>query len=138
MIVGRDTQALSEIGVTKAAVETVAENSSDGIIAPMLYMAIGGISHLRDTGSVQLCFELLDYDLTLNISILEVPVAIGAMPCTLEGRALQPEVVVVCNGDASIILGHDLLSLVESIKVSLGIGNLGLINSGVESLAVVF
>ena len=34
MIVGRDTQALSEIGVTKAAVETVAENSSDGIIAP--------------------------------------------------------------------------------------------------------
>ena len=43
MIVGRDTQALSEIGVTKAAVETVAENSSDGIIAPMLYMAIGGI-----------------------------------------------------------------------------------------------
>ena len=75
--------------------------------------------HLRDTGSVQLCFELLDYDLTLNISILEIPVAIGAVPCTLEGRFLQPEVVVVCNGDASIILGHDLLSLVESIKVSL-------------------
>ena len=43
MIVGRDTQALSEIGVTKAAVETVAENPSDGIIAPMFYMAIGGI-----------------------------------------------------------------------------------------------
>ena len=43
MIVGRDTQSLTEVGVTKAAVETVAENSSDGIIAPMLYMAIGGI-----------------------------------------------------------------------------------------------
>ena len=43
MIVGRDTQSLTEEGVTKAAVETVAENSSDGIIAPMLYMAIGGI-----------------------------------------------------------------------------------------------
>ena len=42
-VVGRDTQALSAEGVTKAAVETVAENSSDGIIAPMLYMAIGGI-----------------------------------------------------------------------------------------------
>lgn len=42
MIVGRDTQALTEEGVTKAAVETVAENSSDGIIAPMFYMAIGG------------------------------------------------------------------------------------------------
>lgn len=42
MIVGRDTQALTEEGVAKAAIETVAENTSDGIIAPMLYMAIGG------------------------------------------------------------------------------------------------
>ena len=42
MIVGRDTQALDETGVTKAAVETVAENCSDGVIAPMIYMAIGG------------------------------------------------------------------------------------------------
>lgn len=42
MIVGRDTQNLDETGVTKAAVETVAENTSDGIIAPMFYLAIGG------------------------------------------------------------------------------------------------
>lgn len=42
MIVGRDTDSLDQKGVTKAAVETVAENSSDGVIAPMLYMAIGG------------------------------------------------------------------------------------------------
>ncbi len=42
MIVGRDTQDLDETGVTKAAVETVAENTSDGIIAPMFYLAIGG------------------------------------------------------------------------------------------------
>jgi len=42
MIVGRDTASLDEAGVTKAAVETVAENTSDGIIAPMLYLAIGG------------------------------------------------------------------------------------------------
>lgn len=41
-IVGRDTQALSEEGVTKAAVETVAENFSDGVAAPLLYMLIGG------------------------------------------------------------------------------------------------
>ena len=43
MIVGRDTSELTETGVTKAAVETVAENASDGVIAPMLYMAIGGV-----------------------------------------------------------------------------------------------
>ncbi|WP_308782720.1 adenosylcobinamide-phosphate synthase CbiB [uncultured Blautia sp.] len=43
MIVGRDTAELTEEGVTKAAVETVAENGSDGVIAPMLYMALGGV-----------------------------------------------------------------------------------------------
>lgn len=42
MIVGRDTQSLTEEGVTKAAVETIAENTSDGIIAPLFYMAING------------------------------------------------------------------------------------------------
>ncbi len=41
-IVGRDTQDLTLEGVTKAAVETVAENASDGVIAPLLYMLIGG------------------------------------------------------------------------------------------------
>ena len=43
MIVGRDTQCLTEEGVTKAAVETVAENTSDGVIAPMVCMAVGGV-----------------------------------------------------------------------------------------------
>lgn len=42
MIVGRDTSVLDEAGVTRAAVETIAENTSDGVIAPMLYTAIGG------------------------------------------------------------------------------------------------
>ncbi len=41
-IVGRDTQDLSDEEVTKAAVETVAENTADGIIAPMFFMFIGG------------------------------------------------------------------------------------------------
>lgn len=41
-IVGRDTQNLTAEGVTKAAVETVAENASDGVIAPLLYMLLGG------------------------------------------------------------------------------------------------
>ncbi len=42
MIVGRDTERLSEEGVAKAAVETVAENTSDGIVAPLIFLAIGG------------------------------------------------------------------------------------------------
>lgn len=42
MIVGRDTEKLTGEGITKAAVETVAENTSDGIIAPLLYMLLFG------------------------------------------------------------------------------------------------
>lgn len=42
MIVGRDTQCLDESGIIKAAVETVAENTSDGVTAPIMYMSLGG------------------------------------------------------------------------------------------------
>ncbi|MBF0337901.1 MAG: cobalamin biosynthesis protein CobD [Nitrospirae bacterium] len=42
-VVGRDTQPLTEDGVIRAAIETLAENASDAIIAPMFYFAIGGV-----------------------------------------------------------------------------------------------
>lgn len=42
MIVGRDTKPLDRTGIIRAAVETVAENTSDGVTAPMLYMGLGG------------------------------------------------------------------------------------------------
>ena len=42
MIVGRDTKPLDRNGIIRAAVETVAENTSDGVTAPMLYMGLGG------------------------------------------------------------------------------------------------
>lgn len=41
-IVGRDTEHLDESGVIRAAVETVAENASDGVVAPMLFLFLGG------------------------------------------------------------------------------------------------
>ncbi len=41
-IVGRDTENLNEEGITKATVETIAENTSDGVIAPLIFMALGG------------------------------------------------------------------------------------------------
>lgn len=44
MIVGRDTQDLDFTGVTKAATETVAESTADGIVAPLLFMLIAGAS----------------------------------------------------------------------------------------------
>ncbi|MDR1110661.1 MAG: adenosylcobinamide-phosphate synthase CbiB [Deltaproteobacteria bacterium] len=42
MIVGRDTGGLSAEGVRRASVETVAENFSDGLVAPLLFLALGG------------------------------------------------------------------------------------------------
>ncbi|MGC4096820.1 MAG: adenosylcobinamide-phosphate synthase CbiB [Nitrospira sp.] len=42
MIVGRDTAELSESGVARATVETVAESTADGVVAPLLYLAVGG------------------------------------------------------------------------------------------------
>lgn len=42
MIVGRDTGRLDEAGIARAAVETVAENTSDGVVAPLFYMFLGG------------------------------------------------------------------------------------------------
>ena len=42
-IVGRDTENLDGTQIAKAAVETVAENTTDGVVAPMLYMAVGGV-----------------------------------------------------------------------------------------------
>lgn len=43
MIVGRDTQSLTEEGIIKAAIETVAENTSDGVVAPVIYTLLGGV-----------------------------------------------------------------------------------------------
>ncbi|MBU4134569.1 cobalamin biosynthesis protein, partial [bacterium] len=42
MIVGRDTRNLNENEIVKAAVETIAENTNDGIIAPLFYLIAGG------------------------------------------------------------------------------------------------
>lgn len=42
MVVGRETARLDEAGVARAAVETVAENASDGVIAPLVFLAVGG------------------------------------------------------------------------------------------------
>ena len=42
MIVGRDTENLDQKGVIRAAVETVAENTADGVIAPLFFLALGG------------------------------------------------------------------------------------------------
>jgi adenosylcobinamide-phosphate synthase len=43
-IVGRDPQALDEAGVARAAIESLAENFSDGVVAPVCWLAVGGLA----------------------------------------------------------------------------------------------
>ncbi len=47
MIVGRDTEALDEAGVARAAIESLAENFSDGIVAPAFWLGVGGLAGRR-------------------------------------------------------------------------------------------
>jgi adenosylcobinamide-phosphate synthase len=43
MVVGRDTTSLDEAGVCRAAIESLAENFSDGVVAPLFWLAVGGL-----------------------------------------------------------------------------------------------
>ena len=60
MIVGRDTESLDEAGICRAAVETVAENTSDGVTAPIMYMSFGGIRNAKICND--LCFNIDAFD----------------------------------------------------------------------------
>ena len=77
MIVGRDTAALDEKAVARAAVETVAENCSDGVIAPMLFFALGGAPLAFAYKAVNTMDSMLGY--------VEMPYKnIGCIPARLD------------------------------------------------------
>lgn len=61
MIVGRDTESLDETGIIRAAVETVAENTSDGVTAPMFYMAVFGVPGLFFYKAVNTMDSMIGY-----------------------------------------------------------------------------
>ena len=72
-IVGRDTQALDEAGVIRAAVETVAENYSDGVIAPYFYMMIGGAPLALTYKSINTMDSMVGYKNETYIDFGRVP-----------------------------------------------------------------
>ena len=72
-IVGRDTQALDAAGVTRAAVETVAENYSDGVIAPYFYMMIGGAPLALTYKSINTMDSMVGYKNERYIDFGRVP-----------------------------------------------------------------
>ena len=48
-IVGRNPDVLDEAGVARAAIESLAENFSDGVVAPLFWIALGGLPAARST-----------------------------------------------------------------------------------------
>ena len=86
-IVGRDTQALDAAGVTRAAVETVAENYSDGVIAPYFYMMFGGAPLALTYKSVNTMDSMVGYKNETYIDFGRVPAhlddAAGYIPARL-------------------------------------------------------
>ena len=72
-IVGRDTRALDAAGVTRAAVETVAENFSDGVIAPYFYMMIGGAPLALTYKSINTMDSMVGYKNETYIDFGRVP-----------------------------------------------------------------
>jgi adenosylcobinamide-phosphate synthase len=61
MIVGRDTKDLKESEIVRAVIETVAENSSDGVIAPLFYLTIGGIPAALAYKSINTMDSMIGY-----------------------------------------------------------------------------
>ncbi|MCL6587749.1 MAG: adenosylcobinamide-phosphate synthase CbiB, partial [Anoxybacillus sp.] len=61
MIVGRDTETLGESEMVRACVETVAENTSDGITAPLVYALIGGAPLALVYRAVNTCDSMVGY-----------------------------------------------------------------------------
>ena len=93
-IVGRDTENLTAEGVTKAAVETVAENASDGVIAPLFYMLIGGAPLALTYKAINTMDSMLGYKnkkyLYFGRCAAKLDDAANWLPSRLAARPSQP------------------------------------------------
>lgn len=102
MIVGRNTEELTEEGVTKAAVETVAENTSDGVTAPMLFIFLGGAPLGYLYKAINTMDSLLGYKNERYINF-------GRYPAKLDDIAnfLPSRLTAVLMIAAAFLLGYD-------------------------------
>lgn len=102
MIVGRDTNALDETGIIKATVETVAENTSDGIIAPMLFFLVLGIPGMYFYKAVNTMDSMVGYKNEkyryFGTAAAKLDDALNFIPARLSG---------LCMIAAACVLGYD-------------------------------
>lgn len=111
MIVGRNTEELTEEGVIKAAVETVAENTSDGVTAPMLFLFIGGAPLGYLYKAINTMDSLLGYK-------NEKYVDFGRYPAKLDDLAnfIPSRLTAISMITASYFLGYDAKNAVKIFR----------------------
>lgn len=92
MIVGRDTEALEEEAVLKATVETLAENLSDGFVAPLLYLVVGGLPLAMAYKAVNTLDSMIGYKnaryIRLGRAAARLDDAANFVPARIAGLAL--------------------------------------------------
>ncbi|MDO8426984.1 MAG: adenosylcobinamide-phosphate synthase CbiB [Deltaproteobacteria bacterium] len=108
-IVGRDTKGLSREAVLRATVETVSENASDGVIAPLFYLALGGPALMIAYKAVNTLDSMVGYKNERYINF-------GAFPAKLDDFAnyLPARITSLLMVCASFILGYNWI---RSFKV---------------------
>ncbi|MBI5970889.1 MAG: cobalamin biosynthesis protein CobD [Deltaproteobacteria bacterium] len=101
-IVGRDTDGLDEPAVLRATVETVAENTSDGVVAPLFYFAVGGPSLMLAYKAVNTLDSMLGYKNARYINF-------GRFPAKLDDAAnyIPARLTAALMVAASFIMGLD-------------------------------
>lgn len=101
-IVGRDTSGLDRSGVLRAAAETVSENTSDGVVAPLFYLAIGGPPLMLAYKAVNTCDSMVGYKNDRYRYLGWFSARVDDIANFLPARVTALLLVVV-----SMVLGHD-------------------------------
>jgi adenosylcobinamide-phosphate synthase len=100
MVVGRDTQSLSEESIIKATIETVAENLSDGFVAPLFYLSLGGLPLALAYKAVNTLDSMVGYKnekyLRLGWASARLDDVANYIPARLTGAAIVAAAFLSC------------------------------------------
>jgi adenosylcobinamide-phosphate synthase len=132
MIVGRDTHDLSEKAILKASMETVAENLSDGVVAPLFYLALGGLPLAMAYKAINTLDSMVGYRneryLNFGRAAARLDDIVNFIPARITGF-----LIVI----SSLIISRSLFTLHFSLKTLLRDGRNHLSpNSGVPEAAM--
>ncbi len=111
MIVGRDTESLEEKEILRASVESIAENTSDGIVAPLLYLAVGGVPAAMAYKAVNTLDSMLGYKNERYINIGWASARIDDIVNFIPARITGVLIVI-----ASVFVSRSLFTIRCSLK----------------------